>query len=63
MGCSNSRVNDVIKSEVKLNNGVITVNEYITEVDNETIAKQNMDLHQIQLQQTIQAIKITLGDK
>ena len=50
-------------AEVKLNNGVITVNEYITEVDNETKAKQNLDLHKIQLQQTIQAIKITLGDK
>lgn len=48
-------------AENRLENGVITVSDYISEVDNENMAKQNLSLHQIQLLQIIQSLKITTG--
>ena len=36
-------------AEKRLENGVISISEFITEVENESIAKQNLSLHQIQL--------------
>jgi outer membrane protein TolC len=48
-------------AEKKLENGVITMSDYLTEVDNESIAKQNLSLHQIQLLQGLNNLKITLG--
>lgn len=48
-------------AENKLENGIITVSDYITEVDNEATAKQNLSLHQMQLLQIINNIKITKG--
>ncbi|MEA5457582.1 TolC family protein [Arcicella sp. LKC2W] len=48
-------------AENKLENGIITVSDYITEMDNEAIAKQNLSLHQVQLLQVINSIKITKG--
>jgi hypothetical protein len=48
-------------AEKRLENGVITVSDYISEVDNEAIAKQNLSLHQIQLLQIVNNIKITTG--
>ena len=49
-------------AENKLENGIITVSDYITEVDNEATAKQNLSLHQVQLLQIINNIKITKGN-
>ncbi len=46
----------------RLDNGVITISEYLTEIDNESLAKQNMILHQIQLIQMKNIINITLGN-
>jgi outer membrane protein TolC len=48
-------------AEKRLENGVITVSDYISEVDSETLAKQNLSLHQVQLLQGIHNIKITIG--
>lgn len=48
-------------AENKLENGIITVSDYITEMDNEATAKQNLSLHQVQLLQVINSIKITKG--
>lgn len=48
-------------AENKLENGIITVSDYITEVDNEATAKQNLSFHQVQLLQIINNIKITKG--
>jgi outer membrane protein TolC len=48
-------------AENRLENGIITVSEYITEVDAESLAKQNLSLHQIQLIQILNNIKITAG--
>lgn len=48
-------------AENRLENGIITVSDYISEVDNETMAKQNLSLHQVQLLQVIQNIKIISG--
>lgn len=48
-------------AEKRLENGVITLSDYISEVDSEAIAKQNLSLHQIQLLQIVNNIKITTG--
>lgn len=48
-------------AEKKLENGVITMSEYLTELDNELLAKQNLSLHQVQYYQLIQQMKFTLG--
>lgn len=48
-------------AENKLENGIITVSDFISEVDNEATAKQNLSLHQVQLLQIINNIKITKG--
>lgn len=49
-------------AENRLENGMITVSDYISEVDNESIAKQNLSLHQIQQMQIINNIKILKGN-
>ena len=38
-------------AEKRLENGVISLSDFITEVENESISKQNLSLHQIQLLQ------------
>ncbi len=48
-------------AEKRLENGIITTSDYLSEVDNEIIAKQNLSLHQIQLLQVLNNIKITIG--
>lgn len=48
-------------AESKLENGIITVSDYITELDNETMAKQNFSLHKIQLSQILQNMNFTIG--
>jgi outer membrane protein TolC len=48
-------------AEKRLENGVITLSDYISEVDNETLAKQNLSLHEVQLLQGFNNIKITIG--
>ncbi|MES2795735.1 MAG: TolC family protein [Bacteroidota bacterium] len=47
----------------KLENGVATVSEFLTDSDNESIAMENLVLHQIQLMQVQNAIKLALGNK
>ncbi|GGD80738.1 transporter [Emticicia aquatilis] len=49
-------------AENRLENGMVTVSDYISEVDNESIAKQNLSLHQIQQMQIINNIKILKGN-
>ena len=46
----------------RLENGVITTSEYLTELDSEASAKQNMILHQIQLLQVKFIQSITAGN-
>jgi outer membrane protein TolC len=50
-------------AEKRLENGVISVSDYITEVDNVSISKQNLSLHQIQLLQGYNNLIITTGKK
>lgn len=49
-------------SEAQLQNGVITATDYLTELNNEDIARQNEALHQIQLLQTLESIQLTTGN-
>lgn len=49
-------------AETQLHNGVITSTDYLTEINNEEIARQNEALHQIQLVQAIQSIQLTTGN-
>jgi hypothetical protein len=49
-------------ASAQLENGVITVNDYLREVLNEESARQQAILHNIQLLQAQQAIKITTGN-
>ncbi len=46
----------------RLNNGIITVSEYLGELDNELLAKQNMILHQIQLMQVFNNLNLVRGN-
>lgn len=48
-------------AENRLENGIITISDYIAEVDAEALAKQNLSLHQVQLLQILNNIKITAG--
>ena len=48
-------------AEKSLENGVITLSDYMTKVDDETTAKQNLSLHQVQLLQVNNNIGITKG--
>jgi outer membrane protein TolC len=49
-------------AETQLHNGVITSTDYLTEINNEELARQNEALHQIQLLQAIQSIHLTSGN-
>ena len=48
-------------AEKRLENGVISVSDFITEVENESISKQNLSLHQIQLLQGYNNLIFTTG--
>ena len=48
-------------AEKRLENGVISVSDFITEVENESISKQNLSLHQIQLLQGHNNLIFTTG--
>ncbi len=48
-------------ADAQLTNGVITATEYLTELNNEDLAKQALILHEIQLLQAKQNLKLILG--
>ena len=48
-------------SEAQLENGIITASDYLTDFNNEDIARQNMNIHQVQLLQTKENLKLVLG--
>ena len=48
-------------AEKRLENGVISLSDFITEVENESISKQNLSLHQIQLLQGYNNLIFTTG--
>jgi len=50
-----------ITADAQLTNGVITSNEYLTELNNEDMAKQALILHEVQLLQAKQNLKLILG--
>jgi len=49
-------------AEAQLDNGIITASDYLTELDNEDIARQNLILHEIQLLQAQNNLRITSGN-
>jgi outer membrane protein TolC len=49
-------------AQVQLQNGVITVNDYLREVNSEALAREQSSLHQIQLLQAQYNIKTTTGN-
>jgi outer membrane protein TolC len=57
------RMQIVKTAEVQLENGIITPNDYLTEANSLDLARQNLALHEIQRQQAIAALIITLGTK
>lgn len=48
-------------ADVQLENGIITSSDYLTELNNESVAKQNLVLHETQLQQAKNQLLIVLG--
>lgn len=48
-------------SESQLDNGIITASDYLTEVDNEDMARQNLILHETQLLQAQNNLKLLMG--
>lgn len=57
----NLRKNIVKSFSSQLENGVITSTEYITELNNETQAKLNLEMHKVQLQMAKVSYLINLG--
>ncbi len=49
-------------ADVQLQNGIITTNDYLTEVNNVDMARQNLALHEVQRLQAIYLLGITLGN-
>lgn len=49
-------------SESQLENGIITASDYLTELDNEDTARQNLILHEIQLLQAQNNLRLTAGN-
>lgn len=49
-------------AESQLDNGIITASDYLTELDNEDIARQNLILHETQLLQAQNNLRITAGN-
>jgi outer membrane protein TolC len=49
-------------SESQLDNGIITAGDYLTELDNEDTARQNLILHEIQLLQAQNNLRLTAGN-
>ncbi len=49
-------------SESQLDNGIITAGDYLTEADNEDTARQNLILHEIQLLQAQNNLRLTAGN-
>jgi outer membrane protein TolC len=58
------RLRSSVKSaaQAQLQNGVITVSDFLREVNNEALAREQNSLHQIQLLQAQYNIKITTGN-
>ncbi len=49
-------------SESQLDNGIITASDYLTEVNNEDTARQNQILHEVQLLQAQNNLRLTTGN-
>lgn len=49
-------------SESQLENGIITASDYLTELDNEDTARQNLILHEIQLLQAQNNLRLSAGN-
>ena len=49
-------------ADVQLQNGIITTNDYLTEVNNVDMARQNLALHEVQRLQAVYLLGITLGN-
>ncbi|WP_428657492.1 TolC family protein [Runella sp.] len=49
-------------SESQLENGIITASDYLTELDNEDTSRQNLILHEIQLLQAQNNLRLTAGN-
>ncbi|MEZ4903782.1 MAG: TolC family protein [Spirosomataceae bacterium] len=49
-------------AEAQLDNGIITASDYLTELNNEDMARQNLILHEIQLLQAQNNLRITWGN-
>jgi outer membrane protein TolC len=49
-------------SESQLENGIITASDYLTELDNEDTARQNLILHEVQLLQAQNNLRLTAGN-
>ncbi len=49
-------------AESQLENGIITASDYLTELDNEDTARQNLILHQVQLLQAQNNLRLTAGN-
>lgn len=49
-------------SESQLDNGIITASDYLTEVNNEDTARQNQILHEVQLLQAQNNLRLTAGN-
>lgn len=49
-------------ADAQLDNGIITASDYLTEVNNEDLARQNLLLHEVQLMQAIQNLKVIAGN-
>ncbi len=49
-------------SESQLDNGIITASDYLTEVNNEDSARQNQILHEVQLLQAQNNLRLTAGN-
>lgn len=49
-------------SESQLENGIITASDYLTELDNEDSARQNLILHEVQLLQAQNNLRLSAGN-
>lgn len=54
-----SQIREVAATQ--LDNGVITTSDYISELSNEDLARQNLILHEIQLAQAMSSLEILIG--
>jgi uncharacterized protein YoaH (UPF0181 family) len=51
-----------VSSAAQLENGVLTADDYITDINAETLARQNRAVHEIQWLMSLYAVKTTSGN-